>query len=148
MTTTLLAVAIALGPVTGVVPVAVLSVLWFVAVAYVIMVLLVAKRRWSISHWVFVVGVGAAASACILLGIIQLVEGRQALFWNVDWRYHVTQAYGIARFGGLSDSLDYAGLGRSSTTRARSGSPGACTARSVHRSTSCCSCWCRSPACS
>jgi len=109
VTTTLLAVAIACGRVIGTVPIAVLSVLWFVAVGYVVVALAVAKRRWSAAHWVFIAGVGAAALRMCALGLVQLVRGREALFWNVDWRYHATQAYGIARFGGLSDSLDYAG---------------------------------------
>lgn len=105
-----LAVAVALGPVTGVVPVAVLSLVWFVAVPIVIVRFVVTRgRRWTVSHWVFGIGVAAAALRMASLGIVQIVGDRPALFWDVDWRYHATQAYGIARFGGVSDSLDYAG---------------------------------------
>ena len=105
-----LAVAVALGPVTGVVPVAVLSLVWFVAVPVAVVRLVVARgRRWTAAHWVFAIGVGAAALRMASLGIVQIVGDRPSLFWDVDWRYHATQAYGISRFGGVSDSLDYAG---------------------------------------
>ncbi|MFA5882571.1 MAG: hypothetical protein WDA60_01840 [Acidimicrobiia bacterium] len=110
MTTALMAASVALGSVTGVVPVALLSLLWMLSLVFVGVRLVVAPaRRWTASHWVFVVGVAAAALRMGALGVDQVLRSRPALLWNADWRYHITQAYGIARFGGLSDSLDYAG---------------------------------------
>ncbi|MEQ1787319.1 MAG: hypothetical protein ABL966_09720 [Acidimicrobiales bacterium] len=107
-TTTLLATSIAAGPVTGIVPVAVCSLAWFASVGYVAVAAVRAGPRGPVD-WIFAAGVAAAALRMSALGWVQLVGDRQALFWNVDWRYHATQAQGIARFRGVTDSLDYAG---------------------------------------
>lgn len=108
-TTTLLATSIATGPVTGIVPVAVCSLAWFASVGYLVVAAVRADGVRSPASWIFAAGVAAAALRMSALGWVQLVGDRQALFWNVDWRYHATQAQGIARFGGVTDSLDYAG---------------------------------------
>jgi hypothetical protein len=55
-------------------------------------------------------GVGSALLSATQLEIIRLVYGRPGLVWNVDWRYAWNHAQGIARFGGVDDVLDYAGV--------------------------------------
>jgi hypothetical protein len=112
--TVALAWSVAVAPVAGPLPVAATASVW---VATAVASLVPAVRR--ALHGRGTSGGGAyrlAAAATALaalrlaaLGLHQLIGGRSALSWNVDWRYHATQAYGIARFGNLDDSLDYAG---------------------------------------
>jgi hypothetical protein len=108
--TTLLAATIATARLTGVLPIAVATLLWAGAVIYFAMSSLFQRaRHWTIWHWVFVASVGVALLRALSLGLVQLFGNRPALFWNVDARYWTTLANGIARFDGLDNSLEYAG---------------------------------------
>lgn len=109
VTTTLLGTAIALGPVLGPLPVAFAALAWMATVAFVAAALVRRARWWSVWHWVFVAGVGAAVFRASALGIMHVLRGRATLVWDVDLRYHVMLAKGIARFAGVRDTLDYSG---------------------------------------
>ena len=107
LSTMLLALSIGLGPQLGVVPIAVFSMFWLITTVWLSVVLVRLGR--SEYRWLFGIGVGLATLRMTSLGLIQVIQNRPALFWNIDWRYHVTHAQGIARFGGSADTLDFAG---------------------------------------
>lgn len=107
--TVILSISIVLAPKLGASPVAAASVFWFLALA--LQAGLVARRirQLNFALWILVIATLLAALRMSSAGLVQLVSDRPTLFWNVDWRYAATQAQGIARFGDLGDSLDYAG---------------------------------------
>jgi hypothetical protein len=107
--TVVLSITIALAPGIGPYPVAAASVLWLAAVGLLVGLSAGRFRSFQLAQWILVGATALAAIRMSSLGVIQLVMDRPALFWNVDWRYAATQALGITRFGGLQDSLDYAG---------------------------------------
>jgi hypothetical protein len=107
LSTMLLALSIGLGPQLGIVPIAIFSVFWGITTVWLSAVLFRLGR--SEYRWLFGIGVGLATLRMTSLGLIQVIQNRPALFWNIDWRYHATHAQGIARFGGAADTLDFAG---------------------------------------
>ena len=107
LSTMLLALSIGLGPQLGVVPIAIFSIFWLITTVWLSVVLVRLGR--SEHRWLFGIGVGLATLRMTSLGLIQVIQNRPALFWNIDWRYHATHAQGIARFGGAADTLDFAG---------------------------------------
>ena len=107
LSTMFLALSIGLGPQLGVVPIAIFSMFWLITAVWLSVVLVRLGR--SEYRWLFGIGVGLATLRMTSLGLIQVIQNRPALFWNVDWRYHATHAQGIARFGGAADTLDFAG---------------------------------------
>jgi hypothetical protein len=56
-----------------------------------------------------VIGVAATVLAATHLEIIRVLYNRPALTWNVDWRFHLSNAQAIARYGGVDRALDYWG---------------------------------------
>ena len=107
LSTMLLALSIGLGPQLGIVPIAIFSVFWLITTVWLSAVLFRLGR--SEYRWLFGIGVGLATLRMSSLGLIQVLQNRPALFWNIDWRYSATHAQGIARFGGAADTLDFAG---------------------------------------
>ena len=107
LSTMFLALSIGLGPQLGVVPIAIFSMFWLITAVWLSVVLVRLGR--SEYRWLFGIGVGLATLRMTSLGLIQVIQNRPALFWNIDWRYHATHAQGIARFGGSADTLDFAG---------------------------------------
>lgn len=103
------AVSIVLASKLGTVPVAVVSVIWFAVVAWQIWRIAHRIRSAGVAGWILAASAALAALRLTSAGLIQVVGDRPTLFWNVDWRYAATQGQGIARFGNLEDSLDYAG---------------------------------------
>ena len=107
LSTMFLALSIGLGPQLGVVPIAIFSMFWLITAVWLSVVLVRLGR--SEYRWLFGIGVGLATLRMTSLGLIQVIQNRPALFWNIDWRYHATHAQGIARFGGATDTLDFVG---------------------------------------
>lgn len=107
LSTMLLALSIGLGPQLGIVPIAIFSIFWLITTVWLSAVLFRLGR--SEYRWLFGIGVGLATVRMTSLGLIQVIQNRPALFWNIDWRYSATHAQGIARFGGAADTLDFAG---------------------------------------
>lgn len=107
--TLIVSILIALAPKLGPYPVAAASVFWIIAVA--LRVALVARhcRHFTLPLWILACATLLASLRMISTGLVQVISDRSSFFSNVDWRYAATQAHGIARFGGLGDSLDYAG---------------------------------------
>jgi hypothetical protein len=56
-----------------------------------------------------VIGVAVVALAATHLEIIRVLYNRPALTWNVDWRFHLSNAQAIARYAGVDRALDYWG---------------------------------------
>lgn len=54
-------------------------------------------------------GIGLAVLAAAQLEAVRLLFTRPDLSWDVDWRYCLNHAQGIARYGSLDRALDYAG---------------------------------------
>ncbi len=108
--TTLMACCVAMGSVVGVVAVSVSSVIWLAMIMVIAVREAPAFRRLTLTNWLAVFGIGLAILRMTSLGLVQLFESRDALSWNVDWRYTGTQAHSISRFAGTADSTDYAGV--------------------------------------
>jgi hypothetical protein len=107
--TVILSASIALAPTLGSYPVAAASVFWLLAVALHGWQVLRRSRAFTTSLWILAGATALAALRMSSSGLVHVLGDRPTLFWNVDWRYAATQAQGIARFGNLGDSLDYAG---------------------------------------
>lgn len=57
-----------------------------------------------------VFGIAIAVLGATQLALIRSLWGRPALVWNIDWRWSLSHAQAIARFGGLDQALDFSGL--------------------------------------
>ena len=107
--TVFVSLVIVLAPWLGTYPVAAAALVWFVAVVLRVWRILLRSRLFTVPEWILAGATALAALRLSSLGLVQVLGERSTLFWNVDWRYAATQAWGIARFGDVSDSLDYAG---------------------------------------
>lgn len=109
ITTVALGLSLAVAPAVGTLPVAAVSVLWFMAVAVQLSWTVRRLPGLATSQWILVAATVLAVVRLCSSGLTQVIGDRPTLFWNLDWRYAATQAQGITRFGSLDDSLDYAG---------------------------------------
>jgi hypothetical protein len=107
--TVILSGSIAVAPKLGPYPVAATSVFWLLAVALQGWQVVRCSHAFTTSLWILAGATALAALRMTSSGLVHVFGDRPTLFWNVDWRYAATQAQGIARFGNLADSLDYAG---------------------------------------
>lgn len=109
-TTVGLGVIIVGAPVVGSTVVALASLVWLlIALAWATRTCArLTRERRIVALWC-TVGVLPPMVRMVSLGLLQTIGGRTALYWSPDWRGAASQARTVARFGGIRNSLDFAG---------------------------------------
>lgn len=106
--TSIMAIIIATAQLVSIKLVAFIGALWIS-----ITIVLFLPRLWSLYRdksacsILFIFAVTLAIARISSLGIIQLVNNNEYLYWNDDWRHAASHSQTIARFSGLNDSIDF-----------------------------------------